>query len=159
MGKSKRNIKRMLGMLFIWAVLFGFGACAKAEATMSDKLLLDGTLDKSEEISVGMQQFENYKATGNMTKDGELVNTVSKTEVAAPTPVPDGLVHVTFAENSLLEVNYYTDAELQNKLSTRNCWVEPNTCIYASVPVEKNEYSNKYVFECFQVYSYDSEGR
>lgn len=159
MGKSKRNMGRRLGMLFLSVVLLGLGGCTKAEATMSDKLLLSETLNESEEISVGMQQFESYKAAGNMTEDGELVKTVRQTEAAAPTPVPAGLVHVTFAENNLLGVNYYTDAELQNKLSTGNCWLEPNTCIYASAPVEKNEYSNMYKFECFQIYSYDSEGK
>lgn len=67
-------------------------------------------------------------------------------------------VHVTFAENNYLEVNYYYDADLREAIEGEECYLDIGESIYVSQPECTNPYMNAYVFSEFRIYEYDQNG-
>lgn len=159
MGKSKQRTYGKKSLLFLCFGLVLMGGCAKAEA-LSNSLLIENTTEDSAELTEGMTSFEELKKENIISDTGELKSQPMQ-EQKKPEPEIDttGKVQVTFANNSLLDVFYYSDADLQQPLNTENCYLEPNACIYASVPTGKNEFSNRYSFENFRIYQYDAAGK
>lgn len=69
-----------------------------------------------------------------------------------------GSIHVTFAYNSSLNVQYFLDKEGTKLLNTSDCYLNPGDSVYAAVEVDKHVNSSKYVFKEFRVYTFDDEG-
>lgn len=67
-------------------------------------------------------------------------------------------VHVTFAQNSFLKINYFYDESLTEPIETDNCYLNLGESIYASQPECDNPYTDSYVFSEYRIYEYDSDG-
>ena len=160
MGKNREKKCREKWLYFSFLGVIFLSGCAKAEV-WSTNVLEENIGTNSEELVDGLAQYEQYKENNIMTEDGEIISSMTEQEqVEESTDIDtEGKVHVTFAKNSLLDVSYYSDAELNNKLTMENCWLVPNDCIYADIPVGKNEFSNMYSFESFRIYQYDAMGK
>lgn len=92
----------------------------------------------------------------------ELLNSSKLKEGYYPLPssssVNNGTIHVTFAQNEFISVNYYKDPE--HKISAGNsCYINPGDTIYASKPVIMNKDNSMYLFEGFRATSISPEGR
>ncbi len=147
-----------------WIILLCFGmlsasGCASVE-TWSESALMESALEELPDFAEDMKKFDELKAEGRITENGEVIELV-ETEPVKEASVMDttGMIHVTFASNNLLDVSYYKDAELTQPLSKEGCYLSPNDCIYAAVPKCKNEFSNMYSFECFRIYQHDADGK
>lgn len=92
----------------------------------------------------------------------ELLNSSKLKEGYYPLPassdVNNGSVHVTFAQNEFISVNYYKDSE--HKISVgSSCYMNPGETIYASKPVIMNKDNSMYLFDGFRATSISPEGR
>ena len=62
-----------------------------------------------------------------------------------------GMIHVSFASNSLLNVNYYADSEYSTALKNDGCYLNPGDSIFAKVDSTSLIQSNTYSFSGFQI--------
>ena len=74
----------------------------------------------------GISNDPDYKMWARLSGNGQL----DENGEFATEPV-----HVSFAENGLLDIKYYSDSELQNEISTENCNLLPGDLIFASATV------------------------
>lgn len=152
--KQKRSERKLL--VALCASLLFVGACGSVEAMTPN--FLQEALSNNKEIAEGQafyEQLEAENAANGEQKEGEAD---TKEEQQVEQIDTTGKVKVTFAENSLLNVSYYSDAELTKKIEKENCYLEPEACIYASVPESKTGTSSKYKFDGFRVYEFDKNG-
>lgn len=102
------------------------------------------------------QRYIELRNSGQLDSDGRYVTTeLTDEQVFSP---PAGSVHVTFAENAYMTVQYYLDANLKILANTQQCYLQPGDYIYASEPECHHPSSNWYSFDRFCVYPYDAEG-
>ncbi len=70
--------------------------------------------------------------------------------------VIDGSVHVSFAENSNLEISYYTDEAMTQQINVNGCYLNPGDSIYVGEVKSLNTYSNLYQLAGFRICAYDT---
>lgn len=63
----------------------------------------------------------------------------------------EGTIHVSFAINSLMDVQYYYDKEHYNPIDIMNCYVYPGDMIYAEINYSGNVRSNTYEFQGLKI--------
>lgn len=68
-----------------------------------------------------------------------------------------GIVHVSFASNSLLNVTYYADKEHKEAIDKDNCYLDPGETIYAVVDQTSLTQSNTYAFQGFSMVAFDGD--
>lgn len=71
---------------------------------------------------------------------------------------PDGSIHVTFAKNDYIDVEYYLNSGLTTRVNPKQCYLMPGDCIYAGEPVCHHPSTDKYSFDRFCVYAYNEAG-
>lgn len=110
----------------------------------------------------GVISEEDYQKYIELRNAGQLDDNGSYTaeELTAEPELmpPDGSVHVTFAENEYMTVQYYLDEELKTPVDPQLCYLRPGERIYAAVPECRHPSSNWYTFDRFCVYAHDAEG-
>ncbi len=67
-------------------------------------------------------------------------------------------VHVSFAENSNLDISYYTDKAMTQQINVNSCYLNPGDSIYAGEVTSLNTYSNLYQLSGFRIYACDADG-
>ena len=104
------------------------------------------------------QTYRAYSAAGKLTEQGYYEEETSDETAEAEPVVPVGMAHVTFAENSFLNVEYFSNGDGSAYLSTDDCYLAPGAHIYAKV-VEQDGPSSMYEFDRFRVWRYTDSGR
>lgn len=105
------------------------------------------------------EDYQSYMELWNSKQlDGEGHYIAKELEDETPFSPPAGSIHVTFAENAYISVEYYSDAALKKPIDLSQCYMMPGETIYASEPVCRHPSSNRYRFDRFCIYSYDVEG-
>lgn len=141
------NKKLLIGSLVF---AFSFTGCSSLAADIDEQVkqkLMERIL-----LDEDYAEYVCLNENGQLDQDGHYIN---------PDPSPDtvGKVHVTFAENTYLKAYYYYDAELTEPIDTANpCYLEADTCIYASEPLVRDEINSAYHFSEFRVWKYDENG-
>lgn len=102
------------------------------------------------------QQYQEFSENGKLSEDGVYQDEDYNAEKAANAD-KEGKIHVTFAENSHLEIRYFSDKELTVPLEN-DCYLEPGAFIYASEPVCNNTNIATYAFDTFRIGEYDIKG-
>ena len=104
-------------------------------------------------------QYEKYRDAGALDEEGYYADTdIFETEPEPELPHP-GSVHVTFADNRYLTINYYYDSERTQPIDKKLCYMNPGETVYASEPFSTNTSSNLYALSEYRIYEYDSEGK
>ncbi len=60
---------------------------------------------------------------------------------------------MSFAENSDLDISYYTDEALTQQIDVTSCYLNPGDSIYAGEVTSLNAYSNLYQLAAFRIYT------
>ncbi|MEY8522859.1 hypothetical protein AALA90_07520 [Lachnospiraceae bacterium 38-10] len=102
------------------------------------------------------QNYINLKNTNQLDAEGYYIS--SEINDSAESLPPDNSIHVTFADNAYLEIEYYADTELTIPVSRHECYLKPDDRIYASIPVPVHPSSNYFSFDRFCIYAYDEDG-
>jgi len=105
---------------------------------------------------------EEYQTYVNMVDNGQLDENghYAAAEFSSELEVlpPEDSVHVTFAQNAYITVQYYTGADLEKPLDPKQCYLKPGDYIYVSEPVCNHPSSSWYKFDRFRMYAYDESG-
>ena len=68
-------------------------------------------------------------------------------------------VHVTFAVNSYISVQYFDDPAMTGLLNPGGAYLHVNDCIYANIQEVDNPNTDAYKFSGFEVWEYDENGK
>ena len=68
-------------------------------------------------------------------------------------------VHVTFAINSYIHVQYFDDPAMASPLNSGGAYLHANDCIYANIQEINNPNTDAYQFRGFAVWEYDENGK
>ncbi|MBQ4512408.1 MAG: hypothetical protein II969_05410 [Anaerolineaceae bacterium] len=79
-------------------------------------------------------------------------------EYLAEEDKPSGSIQVSFARSEFLQMEYYRDAEMNEKLDTENCWLNPGDTIYVSEVKLSNTINPFYHFSEIRVRQIDEKG-
>lgn len=69
-----------------------------------------------------------------------------------------GSIHVTFANNSYLGVQYFTDRELTERIDINSCYLNPGDSIYAAPAQNNNPNTKYYRLREYRIYEIDENG-
>lgn len=103
------------------------------------------------------QSYIDLANNGQLDADGSYI--AGELNDASEFLPPEGSVHVTFAQNNYIHVQYYADADLKKPVDTKQCYLMPGDRIYASEPVCDHPSSKWYKFDRFCVYAHDGDGK
>ncbi len=138
-------------ILSLGIVAFMLSGCGKVDAYLQNRFLEDSGILEDQDY----QQYSEMKQNNQLGEEGEFddADIFSK---SADTDARAGTIHVTFGENRYLEIRYYSDSSLTERIDTTQCYLNPGDAIYASVE-SKNPYSNLYELSAYRIYEYKGE--
>lgn len=143
------NRKLIIGSLVL---VFCSTGCSPLYSDMEGKIT-----DKLIERLLSDEDYAEYirlKEDGRLDANGHYID-----DTPDASPDTAGKVHVTFAENTYLNIRYYHDAELTEPIETESCYLDADDCIYASEPAVRDGCSSAYHFSTFRVWKYDADGK
>ncbi len=144
-------MKRLALILSAGVVVTMLSGCGQVDEYLQNRFLEKSGILEDQEY----QQYSEMKQNNQLGEDGTFNDTDVFTETTV-TDVADGSVHVTFAENRYLDIQYYLDSDMTQRIDTTQCYLNPGDTIYASVE-SKNPNSNLYALSTYRIYEYDSE--
>lgn len=140
-----------------WGKRLAVLACALSALTLSACTETDDFILRQSGVipEEDYQKYIELRESGLLDLDGQYI---APAMTAEPSPEPEG-IHVTFAKNAYMEVEYYLDAELSQPVNLKECYLKPGDCIYSAEPACKHPVTDKYSFDHFSVYAYDEAGK
>lgn len=148
MTKGMEDMERRLLFLALGTMmLFAMTGCSSANTYLEDQMVKkSGVLENAD-----YQKYEGYVNDGRIDEDGYYAESTDESvENHAP-------IHVTFANNNNLKIQYYSDAEHLTPLSQSACYLNPGDSIYALVKIQ-DDFSSMYEFAGFRTFEIDSNG-
>ena len=150
---KKQMFAKFVVMLLVLLLSASLTACSSIESTLENRIL-----EKS-----GILDSEDYKKYKQMEEDNELEKGHYIVPVIDEAPTDEineelGSIHVTFATNRYLKVEYYLDMDLTNEIDQENCYLNPGDSIYAKA-VSSNPNTNLYEIEEYRVVDYSNNGQ
>lgn len=145
-------MKKTFAMLSAIGFLLLSGCSASELKDKPDELMKQYLLHDNEQYN----SYLNNKAAHeeNVDADGYYMDDeIARSELENH----PGMIHVSFASNSLLNVTYYTDPEHKNVIDKENCFVNPGDTIYAKADPTSLVQSDTYEFKCFTMAVFDGD--
>ena len=133
-----------LGTMLLLVMIGCIGAKSYLEDQMVKK---SGILENADYLT-----YEGYVNDGRIDDEGYYTES---TEESVENHAP---VHVTFADNNNLKIQYYADAQHLTQLSQSACYLNPGDSIYAIVEIQDNVFSSMYEFIGFRTFEVDGNG-
>lgn len=127
--------------------------CSNTKDFLSECIIQASGIGENQEY----QQAQKLKEEDKLNIEGEY-NELEENEYQINEGYDQKQVHVTIADNSFLEIDYFFDAEHVQKVDETSFYLEPGEKLYCSQPESKNVNSNTYIFSEFQIYEYNSDG-
>lgn len=119
--------------------------CARLDNYMEQKVReASGILEDEDYVS-----YQNQIASGNVDEEGYYIQKIDEEG--------SGSVHVTFATNNRLDIQYFEDEDQSIVVDTSSYYCNPGECIYASVDVHR-DMGSVYEFSLFEIYEYGENG-
>lgn len=137
-------------------VLSGCNSITNNIRTTSDRLIEDAILKKAN-IEMDAEYIEYSERVKNGTIDENGYYAGKETD-EFELYEDEEAIHVTFAKNSYINVNYYSDVELREEINKEVCLLHANDCIYAEIQNIYNPNTDSYNFDHFEVWEFDEEG-
>lgn len=102
-------------------------------------------------------QYLQYKEEGKLDEDNQYIDPILNKDTTDTQVTPSGQVHITFAENSYMEIRYYIDATMTTPIDTAMCYLEPGDSLYGKVVSYRNPNSNLYRLAEFRIMEYNDD--
>lgn len=119
--------------------------CGSIETWLEDKMLEEaGILEEDSYVN-----YQNRAEAGNVDAKGYYREINEEQE--------KGQVHVTFAVNSNLDIQYYRDRDCTIPMNNESCYLNPGDAVYGKVAVSDTVISGAYEFSAFQIYEYSAD--
>ena len=136
-------------ILFLSTILaLSLTGCSVIKSPLKKKILEQSNIQEDENY----KEYEKYEESGNLDDEGYYI------EKAAEDTEDHAQVHVTFAENNNLNVQYFTDAKHEHPIDPADCYLDPGSSVYAVISIDDEIFSSMYEFSEFRIYEIDSEG-
>lgn len=142
-------MKRGFVLLFTFFTLLLSG-CSAADS-MLERAIMDssGITETADYI-----QYQQYQQAGRLDESGNYI----ADSVAPAAGGNEGKVHVSFAENRYIDVEYYADAEMLTPIGAGSCYLARGSTIYAKAVRINNPNSNLYTIAEYRIRAYDADG-
>ena len=149
--------KRVVIALLLFLSLLG--GCGKTKDDLSNKLntFIESSIKKGSAIEED-EEYIRYKQISEEEKIDEHGFYYSD-DVDYNVLEDTDAVHVTFANNSYIDVMYFADSALTVPLNDGGAYLHANDCIYAEIQDINNPNTDAYVFKKFEVWEYDEKGK
>lgn len=149
----KRKGKKMKRIWFV--LLLIIGVCGSLFLKVGyESIIEDGLKTETKRMS-GIETDEHYLQYQDAMNNGEIdENGLAKSDLLTDFDAEDlqfeyvvskGSVEASFTSTNIVDVKYYLDKELTQRLRTM-CDIEPNTTVYASVSELKKNYFETHEF-------------
>ncbi len=136
-----KRYKYVLGV----SLMIMLNGCANMDSYIEERVKeVSGIYDDENYVS-----YQSKVASGNVDEDGFYIQKSDEIERT-------GSIHVTFATNSKLNVQYFEDADKSIAIDTASCYLNPGDSVYAQV--EASDDVSVYEFSKFNIYAYDADG-
>lgn len=147
-------MKKVFVLILTLIVLLLIGCSAvegKLEQVMLEK---SGILEHKEYLD-----YQQYQKAGRLDKEGYYIDPDSDEESGNKPEGHDGKIHITFAENRYLIIEYYAESVMGTPIDTTSCYMNPGDILYAKVIECVNPNSNLYQLAEYRIIEYDAEGK
>ena len=114
-------------------------------------------LEYSQQNDEGYSQYLMMQEEGNLDEEGNYyqLEFQSKSLENVENVKP---VHITFWDNSYLNIQYYYDEACTMPIDTKECYLDYGESIYATKPKVVRANIDNYSFSSYQIWNYDAEG-
>lgn len=107
-------------------------------------------------------EYKNLEEKGLVDSEGKYIEAeeyLNEAETAIPAiaEVKDGSIHISFAKNPLISINYYRD-EAHTIPVTEECYLNPGDSLYYSELTSLNSESSNYKMKYIRAIEYNSDG-
>lgn len=142
---------------------FAYGAlCAALLLSLAGCAELSETIENYAMEQAGITQNEDYQSYQNMQNKGELDENGhyqgDETIELEGVELPKGDVKISFAKNSCLDVEYFSDAAYTQPIKGNVWYLNAGDSVYAKTPAPTVAFTDFYEFDRFLLYTYDSDG-
>lgn len=141
-----------LKMLFFGcAAVILLSGCSVINENAEKIFLQKAEIQKEEDY----KEYEKYLKNNQLSEDGTydyIRDEGTKTDIGK------GNVHITFADNHFLDIQYYLDEALTQEIEADEYNLNPGDSVYAVVRANNRAGSNLYHFKEYQVFEYTENG-
>ncbi len=136
------------------------GICLMLSVLMLGGCAADDKLEKKLKGTSGIYQDDDYKKYKSMLDNKQLdKNGVYKeTDSLSDNSVHEGSIHLTFARNRFIRIEYFYDKQMNERVNISNCYVNPGDTLYASIKEINNPFSDSFLFDRFRFVQYANNG-
>jgi hypothetical protein len=146
--KGHGKVKELFVVIPIAATVLLSGL-AKVDNCLENKLIQRSEIESDEDY----KEYQDMRDAGLLDEEGYYIG---ESLPAAQVDVEQqGSIHISFADNRYLQINYYTDAGLTEQINTESCYLNPGDCIYGKVVETKNPNSNLYSLFEYRIFVYE----
>lgn len=142
-------MKRVFVLLFTFFALVLSG-CSAADSMLEQAIIESSGITETADYI----QYQQYQQAGRLDESG---NYIADSVIPASSG-NEGKVHVSFAENRYIDVEYYTDAEMLTPIGADSCYLDRGSTIYAKAVRINNPNSNLYTIAEYRIRAYDADG-
>ena len=145
-------MKKCIAMLTAITCIFLSGCSAEELKDKPDTMMKNYLLHDNSQYN----EYQNMRKLNedNIDADGYYIDDeIAKSELESH----PGMVHVSFASNSLLTVKYFMDSDFKEEIDKKNCFLNPGDTIYAKVDATSLVQSNTYEFHGFSMAVFDGD--
>ena len=154
----KKSLGRAAAMAAMVMTLAALSGCAQAGDPVQRLVEHYVTEDEAIVSDERYAEYEDLLSSGSLSEDG-VITAPEEEEYREILSAAAGQVHVTFAANSFLTIQYYYDEALTEPVESDCITLDPGESVYCDTPLVDNAYSNSYVFSGFAIYAFDEEGK
>ena len=105
------------------------------------------------------KQYQEYLEKGQLDENGEYIDPDFNKLLEPEEVKPKGTIHITFAKNRYLEINYYAEDSMETPLEMKACYMNPGDVLYAKVIECTNPNSDLYRLSEYRIVEYDAQGK
>lgn len=150
----KKRVALLVGLCVV--ILAGCGKKEDAVSNFLNKYITDSVMKESAiQADESYAKYEEIAKNETVNGDGYYYSDDVDYGVLEDTDA----VHVTFAINSYIKIQYFDDPSMTNPLNDGGAYLHVEDCIYANIIEIDNPNTDAYRFSGFEVWEYDENGK
>lgn len=150
----RKRVFLVLGICMMALVGCGSGenAISTAVNTYMEKNIIESMNLKADE---DYTQYEEIVQEDAIDDEGYF----KSDEVDSSVLEDSAVVHVTFAKNSYITIQYFGNADMTKELDQGGAYLPENACIYANITEINNPNTDAYQFSGFEIWEFDENNQ
>jgi hypothetical protein len=151
---------RKRGILLLGVCIIALSGCGNKRDVVS--AALNSYIEQSIMSDSNIEEDQNFQQYEKLSQEKRINNEgfYTSDEVDYSAVEDADAIHVTFAKNSYMTIQYFDDPALTNELDAENgVYLHQGDCIYAKVLEVLNPSTEAYFFDGFEVWEFDETGK